>query len=111
MKDQFEEQARKIAATPGPPPQTPGETPAPATPGPDLDTAPLSVAPLSVAPMSVTPASQAPFDPLSVPPLSVGPPPSLEEDGPGDQGQAPNMTPFSIDSSLPHLPPEQASSF
>ncbi|XP_014292872.1 double-strand-break repair protein rad21 homolog isoform X1 [Halyomorpha halys] len=103
---EVEEQARKVA--PPPPPQTPlpPATPAPPTPAPaEMDTAPLSVNPLSVAPLSVAPMSVAAMDgldPMSVPPLSVGPP--LDQ-----QHEAPNMTPFSIDSSLPHLPPEQMS--
>uniref|UniRef100_A0A0K8S9R9 Double-strand-break repair protein rad21 n=1 Tax=Lygus hesperus TaxID=30085 RepID=A0A0K8S9R9_LYGHE len=82
---------------------------------PPLSVGPMSVEPMSVAPMSVAPMSVAPseggIDPLSVPPLSVAP---LDEpmsvappDTPHHPGLAPNMTPMSIDSSLPHLPPEQ----
>uniref|UniRef100_A0A224XIU6 Putative sister chromatid cohesion complex cohesin subunit n=1 Tax=Panstrongylus lignarius TaxID=156445 RepID=A0A224XIU6_9HEMI len=82
-----------------------------------LDVPPMSVGPMSVGPMSVGPMSVAPqpesegIDPLSVPPLSVAP---LEEPmsvgpPPDPNQQPPNMTPFSVDSSLPHLPPEQMS--
>jgi len=100
-------------------PVTPAPTPAPATPGPhhggegDLDTSPLSVArPLSVEP---------PLDPLSVPPLSVAPMSVAPDDDhisgmpdtpappPPPGTPRPNMTPFSMDGTLPHLPPEQMS--
>ncbi|KAL1123634.1 hypothetical protein AAG570_002710 [Ranatra chinensis] len=89
---------------------------------PEVDD-PLSVPPLSVAPMSPAPSVMDPMSvaPMSVgpPPMSVGPPPmSVDEVVPpasvppptpahAPATPAPNMTPFSIDSSMPHIPPEQ----
>lgn len=78
-----------------------------------LDVPPMSVAPMSVGPMSVAPQPESEgLDILSVPPLSVAPleePMSVGPPPDPNQQQPPNMTPFSVDSSLPHLPPEQMS--